>query len=59
MGVKFIHAAYGFGEIEDEVPWIEKPLELKRSYTKNLVIVIRQKSPYIRNRNLVYGDFFF
>ena len=33
-GVKFIHAAYGFGEIEDEVPRIEKPLELKEVIQK-------------------------
>ena len=33
-GVKFIHAAYGFGEIEDEVPRSEKPLELKEVIQK-------------------------
>ena len=33
-GVRFVHAAYGFGEIADEVPWIECPSELKEVLRK-------------------------
>ena len=57
-GVKFIHAAYGFGEIEDEVPRIEKPLELKEVISKKSGHSDQGKSPHIRKKSLVYGDFF-
>lgn len=58
-GVKFIHAAYGFWRNRRRSAADRKAFGIKRSYTKNLVIVIEQ-SPHISEKEIWYmGTFLF